>query len=250
MIYPISSTHSPPPIQNSTALLSPPLSQSSNSSLCSMERPNLLSRFFRAILDWIKWIFCCKSSSISPPPLIKPQIDPSDLPSSDPFRNTVFNFDSTGKAVIRNEQKSLLACNIFKTLGTGGPWNWYWNRSQLVKWQKELEKFPLNPFEFLYFLFHDQEMSSLMASFKEHGSTATATMVCALIGRKNPWNEFIDQESRSFAAHGSIEMIPGFCKLLQLNQTNIVTLFNDQKWEELVHYILEERKKHFSISPL
>lgn len=209
MIDPIS-TKSPIPIYSQEPVSHSPLSNTT-STLCSMARPSLITRFFTVILEWIKWIFCCKSP---------------------PFINKIEKFQ--------------LACNIFKTLGAGGPWHWYWNRSQLIQWQTELEKFPPNPFEFLYFLFHDQEMTASMVSFKEQATTSTATMVCALIGRKNPWDEFIDHESRSFAEHGSPEMIPGFCTLLKLDQSIVSTFFNNKKWSELILYLLEERKKYFN----
>lgn len=170
------------------------------------------------------------------------------LNTGDYFRNKVFDVDYDGTINWRNERKFELGCNIFHTLGAGGPWHWYNNQTQLVEWQREVETLPGDPLEFLYFLFYNQEMTASMISFKDHAATRTANwVVCTLARRNNPWDDFMNKQTQSFEDRGNAEMIPGFCKLLGLDQSEVAALFNNRQWSNLILYVLEERKNHFSI---
>jgi len=180
-----------------------------------------------------------------------PEIDlntaPSALAESDPFRNKVFNFSPEGIPSLKLPRKYELACHIFQTLGGGGPWHWLKNKWHLERWEKELISLPGDPFEFLYFLTHSQTMLEAMISFRQIAESSSEKGIFYLIGRR-PWAEFIAKQSESFTQRGKPEMIPGFCQILRLDQALVTSLFNSQKWEEIIHYILEQRKKHLSVN--
>lgn len=215
MLEPISSTRPPIPFQPSTLPVSS--SSPSRSTLQSLTAPpSLIARFFAAILNWFRWFFCCKKVPLPPNP-------PPAPPTITPF----------------SKRRYELTCNIFQTLGAGGPWHWYKHRTELIEWEKELEGMAGDPFEFFYFLFHEKQMTQSMVRFKENASSSTATLVCALVGRQNPWEEFLTKQSKSLALRGSVEKIPDFCNLLKLNQETVTKLFINKQWRELILFIFE-----------
>lgn len=219
MLDPISPIRPPIPPQPSTFPSSPPI-QSISSIQSLKPPPNRIAQFFSAILNWLKWLFCCKKPTVPSPPSPVPPTAPSF-----------------------SKRRYELTCNIFQTLGAGGPWHWYKHRTELVEWQKELESLAGDPFEFFYFLFHTEEMAQSTARFKVHASSSTATVVCALVGRQNPWEEFIAKQSNSLALRGSLDKIPHFCNLLKLNKENVTSLFINKQWRELILFIFESCSK-------
>lgn len=212
MLDPISSTRPPIALQPSPLPSSAPFS--SPSTLQSLNSPpSLIARFFAAILNWFRWLFCYKKTIIPPKP----------PPTITPF----------------SKRRYELTCNIFKTLGAGGPWQWYKHRAELIEWEKELESLAGDPFEFFYFLFHEKEMTQSMVRFKEHASSPITNFVCALVGRPNTWEEFLTKQSKSLAQRGSVDKIPDFCNLLKLNQETVTKLFINKQWRELILFIFE-----------
>ncbi|MBS0630147.1 MAG: hypothetical protein JSS30_08020 [Verrucomicrobia bacterium] len=241
MVDPVSriSPSIPPPPTDSPYLH--PTSHSTSTLSSYDETPGLIVQLFSAIISFFKWIF-----DISGPET--PEIDRAiDLSQGDPFCNKIFSFSQDGFPSLRAPRKYELACKIFQTLGAGGPIHWLRNKWQLERWEKEILNMPGDPFEFLYFLTESKTMTEAMISFKKIALSSSERGLCYLVGRR-PWAEFIGKQSESFSLRGSAEMISGFCQLLKLDPSIVSSHFKAKKWEELIEYVLDQRKNHFLIN--
>lgn len=225
------------PIRSNVFFSSPPPPPSSTHSPSAYE--DAIVSLTEALAPWVR--------TPPPPP---PQLTlPSSLPPDDPFGKMVFSLTPAGALTFRSPRKYELASNIFQTLGAGGPLYWLRHRQQLETWEKELVSMPGDPFEFLFFLTHNQTMARSILSFKKIAESSSKMGLCYLIGR-HPWKIFLGKQTESFALRGRPEMIPGFCLSLSLDQPLVTSLFEAKKWEDLIHYVLKARKKHLSISSL
>ncbi len=203
---------------------------------------SLLRSMIQPLINFLKWIFSCGSTSS-----IKtdkaPEISPGILSSYDPFRCHVFTNDLTFKS----QEGFEAAVDLFQQLGTGSFWHWITHQSELNGKEQKIKDYVFHPLEMLYFLFCNRTLTSYMVNFQKESSKGSWFL--KIKTGRSPWEEFLNKNGINFDKRkGTIlSLIPGFCKALGLNEQTILSLANDEKWEELISSTFEQRKKHFNL---
>ena len=205
------------------------------SSVTTLQMRSLYSwipALFNQIWWAIKSLFCCFRYPIHHHTEFKPEVNPEILSSSDPFYKTLFDSDHT----LRNTKVFKLSCEIFDILGEGGIYRWGYHIKTINAKKDEILDYDVHPLESLYFLFHSESMSKLVCYFLDNATFG--------IGAR-----FFKECAAKFKAYsGPIKpQIPGFCKLLSLDETHVKKLVNENKWQELIQYVHQTREKHFNL---
>ena len=186
------------------------------------------------LINALKSLLCCISSS----PLIEgeniPEIDPKSLSSSDPFRNLVF-VSNRGQLVFREKEAFVKTSELFKILGTTSYYSWIANGISLWKRESGLIGFKTPPLVFLYFILLNKVKTSYIVHFKAQSSWF--------------WNQFLSRLGTDIAKIQDQlpELLPGFCKALSLDTQMAQKLVQGKKWQELIGYIIESRRDHFNL---
>jgi len=215
---------------------------------------NLLFRFFKYLRDFI-FGEARKENPIDTKNIQEDttkNFSPQNLASQDPFRNLVFTFPEDGTWEFKDKRGFELAHDIFQRLGTGGPWEWFKQVNDISKAQEELQEKNLHPFELLYILFYSKLHTAYVTNFAINAvSSRLLTLVLRLTGRSDPWEEFLTRQENKFKLREKeklLTLLPGFCKVLELNEETLRDFAKKQRWQELILHVFEERKKHFNFT--
>lgn len=205
--------------------------QSSITSLRVSSLYSWIPALFNQIWWTIKSLFCCYRYPIHHHTEYEPEVNPNILSSRDPFYKTLFDSDHT----LRNTKAYKLVCEIFDILGEGGVPHWGYHRGTVIEKGKEILDYDVHPLESLYFLFHSKPMTKLVCHFIDSATFG--------IGAR-----FFREYAAKFKAYSRPikPQIPGFCKLLSLDETHVRKLVDEQKWQELIQYVHKTREKHFN----
>jgi len=211
-----------------------------SSSIQSLSPLNCLTGLFRLL----KWLFCC-----CPKDTVRgddaPEIDPRSLSKRDPFVKEIFSFDASGCYSYRSEAREKVT-ELFSVLGSGSYWSWIPKAFSLTKKENEIVDLKPHPLAFLYYVFSNSLHTSHIVHFKNEA--IRGRWLLRIKTGRNPWEEFLDRQASNFSNQSDIsQKLPGFCKALKLDNKEMTSLANDKKWKELITFVYESRKKHFSL---
>jgi len=251
MIEPISGSTPPilqtPPRRSYSPLLTP-------STLTSMG-----TTYACGIFTWLKnlfaCIFCCYCPCYgekAPPPKEGsdlPEHSPALLSSSDPFRNRFFLFVDSENWLFSNHEAYTYTSHLFSKMKEGGPFHWYQHEAELTQMQKALTRTPHHPLEMLFFQLMNEEKTAQVAHFQNHSTSKAISWVTGMLGRENPWKEYLDRHGKNLEKHEEdiAQYLPGFSKSLHLDLEKLQELANDKDWRGLTSYVVAERRAHFSV---
>lgn len=168
----------------------------------------------------------------------------------DPFQNSLFELKN-GSCLFKKPIHFQKAHHLFSILGTGGLFNWLYHQSTLYDLKKDILALDYIPFEFLLYIFMNQETTHYLTHLKESSSNRALNTTLKIAGHQHPWNTLLLEQSNRLAQYHQKNLklcqtlIPGFCKLLELDIHQVQKLVQGKAWEKLILYIFEERVKSF-----
>lgn len=180
----------------------------------------------------IKSLFFCYRYPTHHNTAFDPEIDPSIIGSSDPFYRVVF----ASNKKLKNDRAYKLVCKLFDILGEGGVYHWSVNLGTINQLKEDILEHDIHPLESLYVLFHNREIAKL---------------ACHFIDNAPFWikGRFLKEHALEFKGTNKPikPLVSGYCKLMLLDETHVQKLVNAKKWQELIQYSYETRKKHFNL---
>lgn len=191
---------------------------------------------FKKILRMIICLFCFSSKKIKKSTVLNvafnPEIDPSVLSIRDGFYKAVFGSNNR----LKNEGALRFFFELFKILGEGNQLQWGICYNRIRYLQKEIEKYDFHPLERLYLIFHNKEVTKRVCHFFEKAPTSA---------REHFFEEFTERfKAYQFSIKNEV---PGYCKIMFLDEFVVAGLVQKSNWLELIRYSFESRKKHFNL---
>lgn len=214
-----------------------PIAHSESSSLTSLTSCGFLSCIWQFLLYILH---CCPSKPAKKG--VNGSINPDHLPDQDPFKNQLF-VQKEGQWIFRHPKADQLIKEIFENgLGKGNPLNWLSNHASIHTSEKELSKLPLHPLEFLCLLLSNSTRIQAIDHFRSQSTSRLWQFVFHRAGR-DPWNEFLNNQINNFKQNEKnlISMIPGFCKLLDLNEKQLQNFSSKAQYKELILFVLDSK---------
>lgn len=171
---------------------------------------------------------------------------------SDPFHNTLFEVKN-GHCLSKKPDHFNKATELFSILGTGGLWYWLRHQNALYKLKKEILNLTYIPFEFLLYIFINQETTTNIANLKKSSLNRVLNRTLSIAGHQHPWNTLLLEQSNRLKQYYQKDskffqkLIPGFCQLLELDTNYVKKLVQGEEWEKLILYTFDERIKAYKI---
>lgn len=215
---------------------------------------NFLKNSFFRILSFFSSLFtlltCGCFSKSQKSPIVEKAIQniSKKINTKDPFQNILFEVKN-GHYSLKKPVHFHKAHDLFSILGTGGLFNWLYHQSTLYQLKKDILALNYIPFEFLLYIFINQETTAYIANLKESSSNRALKTTLKIAGHQHPWNTLLLEQSNRLNQYYQQDpnsfqkLIPGFCQLLELDIKQVQKLVKEKAWEKVILYIYEQRVK-------